>query len=114
MKGQACRKSVRTLLEKMVSEGLIRSFEIVMPSGNSTTSFIYYCDANITMEHDIFKKAVNETKFRLKSLGKNQSFFFVKPVDANGFFVDQESVKCGYSNCIHMFALWQHTRQIFQ
>ena len=84
MKGQACRRSVHTLLKKMVSEGLIKSFEIVMPSGNSTTSFIYYCDANITMENEIFQKAVSETKFRLKSLGKNQSFFFVIPVNKNG------------------------------
>lgn len=109
IKGQACRKSVRALLEKMVSDGLIKSFEIVMPSGNSTTSFIYYCDAKITMENDIFKTAVSETKFRLKTLGKNKPFSQLYLV-IKMLYCILKSLKCDFSNDMQL----QHSAKIFK
>lgn len=55
----------------MLAGDMIKKYEVVVPYGDGTfVNIVYYCDANVTMTDDVFKTAVNETKFRLKGIGR--------------------------------------------
>lgn len=70
VKERVCRKSVNRLLERMAASNLIKRFEIVVPYGDGTSAtIVYFCDSTISMEDEVFRTVVNETKFRLKGIG---------------------------------------------
>ena len=55
----------------MIKDDLIQRFEIVIPYGDGTSvTILYHCEANITMEDEVFKTVLNETKFRLRGIGR--------------------------------------------
>ena len=54
----------------MVEENLIKKLETVIKNAESNATIIYYCDTSVNIEDEEFKTAVNETKFRLKGIGK--------------------------------------------
>ena len=71
VKEKVCRKSIGRLLERMATANLIKKFEVVIPHGDETpVSISYYCEANISMQDEIFKNALSHTKFRLKGICK--------------------------------------------
>ena len=74
---RVCRKSVQRLLDRMAKAEQIKKYEVVIPYDDGTTAnIVYFCDANISMEDEFFKDALNQTKFRLKGIGKFVNFVF--------------------------------------
>ena len=71
VKEKVCRKSILRSLERMVKDNLIRKYEVVIPhEDGSIVTIVFYCDAKISMDDEVFKTTLNQTKFRLKGIGE--------------------------------------------
>ena len=71
VKEKVCRKSISRSLERMLKDGSIKMYEVVIPhEDGSTVTVVFYCDSKISMEDEVFKTTLNQTKFRLKGIGE--------------------------------------------
>ena len=88
IKETVCRKSIHRILNRLAETNMIKKYEVeIEEEGQPPKTFVYYCDATITREDQLFKTAVNETKFRIKGIGKFSAIFQVTDYKLSLFFL---------------------------